>query len=94
MKCEANDGLSTCSKFPERPSSYELEYDRPDLPESEHLRVKISEGGFKSDRDVFSKHKADIGCCNFVEYEIELEECAISHREGATRKTPHKLKAC
>ena len=24
--------------------------------------------------DVFSKHRADIGCCNFSEHEIELEE--------------------
>ena len=40
--------------------------------------------------DVFSKHKADIGCCNFVEHEIELEEGAYPHREGARRMTPHK----
>ena len=44
--------------------------------------------------DVFSKHKADIGCCNFVEHEIELEESALPHREGATRMTPNKLDAC
>ena len=44
--------------------------------------------------DVFSKHKADIGCCNFVEYEIELEEGAFPHREGARRMTPHKSEAC
>ena len=36
---------------------------------------KIAEGDFESLRavlnqnaDVFSKHKADIGCCNFVEH--------------------------
>ena len=23
--------------------------------------------------EVFSKHKVDIGCCNFVEHEIEVE---------------------
>ena len=44
--------------------------------------------------DVFSKHKADIGCCNFVEHEIELEESAVPHREGARRMTPHKSEAC
>ena len=44
--------------------------------------------------DVFSKHKADIGCCNFVEHEIELEESAIPHREGARRMTPNKSDAC
>ena len=45
-------------------------------------------------RDVFSKHKADIGCSNFVEHEIELEEDAVPHREGARRMTPHKSEAC
>ena len=24
--------------------------------------------------DVFSKHKADTGCCNFVEHEIEIKK--------------------
>ena len=33
-------------------------------------------------QDVFSRHKADIGCCNFVENEIELEESEVPHREG------------
>ena len=35
------------------------------------------------------KHEADIGCCNFVEHEIELEESAVPHREGARRLTPN-----
>ena len=34
-------------------------------------------------QDVFSRHKADIGCCNFVEHEKKLEELAVPHREGA-----------
>ena len=100
MKSETDDGLSSCSNFPERPSSYELEYDRPVLPEIEHLKGKIGEGDFEKLRDllnrnadVFSKHKADIGCCNFVEHEIELEEGAVPHRKGARRMTPHKLEA-
>ena len=42
-------------------------------------------------QDFFSKHKADIGCCNFVEHEIELDESAVPHREGARRMTPNKL---
>ena len=29
MKSETDDGLSSCSNFPERPSSYELESDKP-----------------------------------------------------------------
>ena len=44
--------------------------------------------------DVFSKHKADIGCCNCVEHEIELEEGAVFHREGSRRMTPPKSEAC
>ena len=101
MKSETDDGLSSCSNFPERPSSYELESDKPVLPETEHLKGKIGEGDFEKLRDllnrnadVFSKHKADIGCCNFVEHEIELEEGAVPHREGARRMTPHKSEAC
>ena len=101
MKSETDDGLSSCSNFPERPSSYELESDKPVLPEIEHLKGKIGEGDFEKLRDllnrnaeVFSKHKADIGRCNFVEHEIELEEGAVPHREGARRMTPHKSEAC
>ena len=74
VKSETDDGLSSCSNFPERPSSYELESDKPVLPEIEHLKGKIGEGDFELLRevlnrnsDVISKHKADIGCCNFVE---------------------------
>ena len=98
MKSETDDRLSSCSNFPERPSSHELESDKPVLPEIEHL--KIGEGDFELRRevlnwnaDVFSRHKADIGCCNLVEHEIELEEGAVPHREGARRMTPHKSEA-
>ena len=101
MKSETDDGLSSCSNFPERPSSYELESDKPVLPEIENLKGKIGEGDFELIRkvlnrnaDVFSRHKADNGCCNFVEHEIELEDGAVPHREGARRMTPHKSEAC
>ena len=90
MKSDTDDGLSSCSNFPERPSLYELESDKPVLSEIEQLKRKIREGDFELLRevlnrnaDVFSRHKADIGCCNFVEHEIELEEGAVPHREGA-----------
>ena len=101
MKSETDDGLSSCSNSPERPSSYELESDKPVLPEIENLEGKIGEGEFEKLRDllnrnadVFSKHKVDIGCSNFVEHEIELEEGAVPHSEGARRMTPHKSEAC
>ena len=71
------------------------------MPEIEHLEGKIGAGDFESLRavlnqnaDVFSKHKADIGCCNFVEHEIELEEGAVPHSEGARQITSHKAEAC
>ena len=44
--------------------------------------------------DYFLKHKADIGCCYFVEHEIELEESAVPHRKGARRMTSNKSNAC
>ena len=43
--------------------------------------------------DVLSKHKADIGYCNFVEHEKEIEEGSVPQREGATRVTQHKSEA-
>ena len=101
LKSDRDDGLSSCSNFPERPSSYELESDKPVLPEIEDLKGKIGQGDFEllgevlnQKADEFSKHKADIGCCNFVEHEIELEEGALPHREDARRMTPHKSEAC
>ena len=45
------------------------------------------------DQDVFLRHKADIGCSNFVENEIELVAAAVLHREGASRTTPNKSDA-
>ena len=40
MKSETDDGLSSCSNCPKRPSFYELESDKLILPEIEHLRGK------------------------------------------------------
>ena len=57
-------------------------------------QLEANKDVLERNEDVFSKHKADIGCCNFVEHEIELEESALPHREGARRMTPHKSDAC
>ena len=91
----------SCSNFPERPTIEEMEMDKPVLPGIEHLRGKVTDEQLEAikdvlerNEDVFSKHKADIGCCNFVEHEIELEESAVPHRESARRMTPHKSNAC
>ena len=95
LKSESDDGLSSCSNFPERPTLEEMEMDKPVLPEIEHLRDKVTDEQLEAIKDVlegnevvFSRHKADIGCCNFVEHEIELEEPAVPHREGARPMTP------
>ena len=93
--------MSCCSNFPEIPTETELTANKHVLPEIEHLKGKISDKELDSLRavlsrnaDVFSKHKADIDCCNFVEHEIEIEEGSVPHREGARRMTPHKSEAC
>ena len=70
--------------FYERPTETELAANKPALPEIEHLKGKISDKELDSLRavlsrnaDVFSKHKSDKGCCNFVEHEIEIEEDSV-----------------
>ena len=101
MKSKTDDGLSSCSNFPARQTETKLSENKHVLNEIEHLKGKISDKDLDSLRavlnrnaHVFSKHKADILCCNFVEHEIEIEEGSVPHREGARRKTPHKSEAC
>ena len=86
LKSETDDRLSSCSSFPERPTIEKMEIDKPVLPEIEHLRGKVTDEQLEAIKDVlerneevFSRHKADIGCCNFVELEIELEETTVPH---------------
>ena len=99
LKSETDDGLSSCSNFPERPTLEKLEMDKPVLPEIEHLSGKVTDEQLEAIKDVldrnkgvFLRHKADIGCCNFVEHKIELEESAVW--EGARPMTPNKSDAC
>ena len=101
MKSETDDVLSSCSNFAERPTETEFAANKPVIPEIEHLKGKVSLKELDSlsavlsrNADVFSKHKADIGCCNFGEHEMEIEEGSVLHREGARRMTPHKSEAC
>ena len=42
MKSETEDGLSSCSNFPERPTETQLAANKPVLPKVEHLKGKIS----------------------------------------------------
>ena len=86
LKSETDDGLSSCSNFPERPTLDDMQSDKPVL---QHLRVKMTDEQLEAIKDVlernkevFSRHKADIGCCNFVAHEIELDENAIPTGRG------------
>ena len=79
LKSETDDGLSSCSNFPERSTLDEMQSDKPVLPEIEHLRGKLTDEQLEAIKDVlerneevFSRHKADFVCCIFVEHEIEL----------------------
>ena len=99
LKSGTDNGLSSCSNFPERPTLEEMEMDKPVLPEIGHLRGQVTDEQVETIKDVLERNedvfsKADIGCCSFfVEHEIELEESAVPHREGARRMTPHKSDA-
>ena len=88
-------------KFSRKTTETELAANKYALPEIEHLRGKILDKELVSLRsvlnrnaDVFSKLKANIGCCNIVEHEFEIEEGSVPHRERARGMTPHKLEAC
>ena len=68
LKSETDDGLSSCSNFPERPTLDEMQSDKPVLPDIEHLRGMITDEQLEAIKDVlerneevFSRHKADIG---------------------------------
>ena len=43
LKSETDDGLSSCSTFPERPILEELEMGKPVLQEIEKLRGKVTD---------------------------------------------------
>ena len=53
-----------------------MEMDKPELPEIEHFRGKVTgeqledmKDVLDKNQDVFTTHKAYIGCSNFVEHE-------------------------
>ena len=65
LKSQTDDGLSSCSKFPERPTLEEMEMNKLVLPEIEDWRGKVTDEQLEAIRDVleqnednFSKHKA------------------------------------
>ena len=90
LKSETDDGLSSCSNFPERPTLDEIQTDKPVLPEIEHLRGKLKDEQLEAIKDVlerneevFSRHKADIGCCIFLSMKLNLRR--TRYRTGRGR---------
>ena len=57
VNSETDDGLSSCSNFPERPAIEELERDKPVLPEIEHLRGKVTDEQLEAIKDVLDRNK-------------------------------------
>ena len=64
LKSETDDGLSSCSSFPERPTTEELEMDTLVLAVIEHFRGKVTDDEqleaikdvLDRNQDVFSRH--------------------------------------
>ena len=74
-KSVADDGLSSCSSFPEKPTPEKLDGDKTVIPQIERIKGKATDEQLAAiedlqdrNQDVFSRHKADIECCNFVEH--------------------------
>ena len=55
LKSETDDGLSSCSNFPERPTLEDMEMDKPVLPEIEHLRGKVTNEQLEAIMDVLER---------------------------------------
>ena len=57
LKSETDDGLSSCSNFPERPTLDEIQSDKPVLPEIEHLRGKLTDEQIEAIKDVLERNE-------------------------------------
>ena len=57
LKSETDDGLSSCSNFPERPTLEEMQRDKPYLTEIEHLRGKITDEHLEAIKDVLDRNE-------------------------------------
>ena len=55
LKSETDDGLSSCSNFPETPTLEEMEMDKPVLPEIEHFRGKVTDEQLEAIKDVLEQ---------------------------------------
>ena len=57
LKSETDDGLSSCSNFPERPTLDETQSDKKVLPEIEHLRGKLTDEHLEAIKDVLERNE-------------------------------------
>ena len=57
LDSETDDGLSSCSNFPERPTLDEMQRDIPVLPEIEHLKGKITDEQLEAVKDVLDRNE-------------------------------------
>ena len=57
LKSETDDGLSSCSNFPERTTLEEMEMNKPVLPEIEHLRGKVTDEQLEAIMDVLERNE-------------------------------------
>ena len=57
LKSETDDGLSSCSNFPERSTLDEMQRDKPFLPDIEHLRGKITDEQLEAIKDVLERNE-------------------------------------
>ena len=57
LKSETDDGLSSCSNFPERSTLDKMQSDKPVLPEIEHLRDKLTDEQLEAIKDVLERNE-------------------------------------
>ena len=57
LKSETDDGLSSSSKFAERPTLEESQMVKPVLPETERLREKVTDEQLEAIGDVLDRNQ-------------------------------------
>ena len=57
LKSETDDGLSSCSNFPKRPTLEEIEMDKPVLPEIEQSRGKLTDEQLEAIKGVLERNE-------------------------------------
>ena len=57
LNSETDDGLSSCSNFPERPTLEEMEIEKPVLLEIENLRGKVTDEQLEATKDVLERNE-------------------------------------